>query len=126
MVGGGPGRVAELEAGHGADADQATLDPVGPLGGVVSAVESGERGLVDQPPGHDHADDITSGIVEVGGELGETTEIVDRDGTCGRRPLAVERSSKVCAARQPESSGLGVDGSQHVVGHVSDQDIGHG
>lgn len=50
---------AEFEQGDGRDPDEAALDARQPL--VVDAAEVAQRGRVDEPGGHRHADAMTSG-----------------------------------------------------------------
>lgn len=130
--GGCAGRVAQLEAGQRDDADQPPVDAVGPGLVVGAAPEAGIGRLVDQPvwrrprhgwlglsapcAGHD------VGIVEVGEDAGRPLEIGNCD--CGARTgLGGERSSEVLVAGEAEAPGIGVDGDDHVLGQVADEDV---
>jgi hypothetical protein len=65
------------------------------------------------------------GIVEVTGEVAESAELLDGHASGIADALPFQRPSEILAARQTNPFRLSVDRGENLIGHVSNQDVGH-
>lgn len=116
--GGCAGRVAKLDPRERGDAQQPSVDAVGPRLVVGALPESGLGRLVDQPggrrPGHGCLRPSAPcvrhhvGIVDLGEDAGRALEIGDGDGGTGTG-FGGQCPPQVLVAGEAEALGIGVD-----------------